>query len=188
MPLPQTTIPLAERHEGLWLRLEKLHKDIAAIAAKKPDALVGDTERLAAEGLIRECRTFLKKPIDPLPVAALHFAGLCVQLGQFLARMEDFENRHAYWDGKRNVRVWRVAGDPLPVGRLRQEVAPIELTTFKGRDMRAELVKLMEGKERQVYEEGFAAGRAARQGPPEILVPRGPRAKREIDPDVVEDW
>jgi hypothetical protein len=171
MPATQTqiTIPLAERHEALWLRLEKLHKDITAIAAKKPDALVGDAERSVAEGLIRECRPFIKRPIDAMPAAALHFAGLSVQLGQFLARLEDFENRHAYWHAKLEARVWRVAGGTVPVRRLRQELAPYEHTTYQGRDLRSELVKRMDAKEHRVFEAGFAAGRAARQGPPQKL-------------------
>src|SRR5215217_1975385 len=96
-PEPLTiTIPRAERHEALWLRMHALHKDICAIAAKKPEAPVGESERILAEGLIRDCGPFLTKPIDAMPVAALHYAGLAVQLGQFLARLEDFENRHAF--------------------------------------------------------------------------------------------
>jgi hypothetical protein len=169
----QITIPLAERHEALWLRLEKLHKDITAIAAKKPDGPVGDAERSVAEGLIRECRPFIKRPIDAMPAAALHFAGLCVQLGQFLARLEDFENRHAYWHAKLEARVWRVAGGTVPVRRLRQELAPYEHTTYQGRDLRSELVKRMDAKEHRVFEAGFAAGRAARQGPPSGFSPGG---------------
>lgn len=160
------THTLAERHEALWLRLHTLHKDICAIAAKKPEALVGNAERATAEGLISDCRPFLKKPVERLPVAAQNFAGLAVQLGQVLARLDDFENRHAYWDGKRVCRVWRVAGEPLPVGRLRQEVAPFELKTYQGRDLRAALVKLETARSNRIFESGFAAGRAARLGPP----------------------
>jgi len=160
------SIPLAERHEALWLRFNALHKDICAIAAKKPDALVGESERIVAEGLIHDMRPFLQKPIAPLPVAALHFAGLAVQLGQFLARLENFENRHAYWDGKRLCRVWRVNGEAIPVGRLRQEVKPFELQTSDGRNLRELLAKRMAQRDRRIYETGFAAGRAARIGPP----------------------
>ena len=166
--LPQISHFLAERHEALWLRLSTLHKDICAIAAKKPEAPVGNTERATVEGLISDCRPFLKKPADRLPVAAQTFSGLAVQLGQVLAALEDFENRHAFWDGKARCRVWRVAGPTLPVARLRAEVPPFELKTSKGRDMREALAKLMDAKESRVYEAGFAAGRAARLGPPDI--------------------
>lgn len=166
--LPQISHFLAERHEALWLRLSTLHKDICAIAAKKPEAPVGNTERATVEGLISDCRPFLKKPADRLPVAAQNFAGLAVQLGQVLAMLEDFENRHAFWDGKAGCRCWRVAGASLPVARLRQAVPPFELKTSKGRDMREALAKLMDAKESRVYEAGFAAGRAARLGPPDI--------------------
>ena len=50
--LPTISIPLAERHEALWLRLSTLHKDICAIAAKKPEATVGETERATAEAVL----------------------------------------------------------------------------------------------------------------------------------------
>ncbi|KRA96639.1 hypothetical protein ASD83_16220 [Devosia sp. Root685] len=166
--LPQITHHLAERHEALWLRLSALHKDVCAIATKKPEAPVGNTERATVEGLISDCRPFLKKPADRLPVAAQHFAGLALQLGQVLAMLEDFENRHAFWDGKAGCRVWRVAGPTLPMARLRAEVPPFELKTYKGRDMREALAKLMNAKESRVYEAGFAAGRAARLGAPPV--------------------
>lgn len=159
---------LAMRHEALWLRFHALHKDICAIAAKKPDALVGESERIVAEGLIHDMRPFLQKPIKPLPAAALHFAGLAVQLGQFMARLEDFENRHAHWDGKRFCRVWRIEGEGVgvPVGRLRQEVKPHELKTHDGKNMREVLAKRLEQRDRRIFEMGFEAGQAARIGPP----------------------
>lgn len=160
------TLARAERHEALWLRLSALHKDICAIAAKKPEVLVGESARIVAEGLIRDCRPFVSRPIEPLPVAALSFAGLAVQLGQFLARLEDFENRHAYWDSRRQGRMWRTGGEPVPVMRLRQELAAGEPKTYKGEDTRTALVKLMDAKYARMFEQGFAAGRAARTGPP----------------------
>lgn len=159
---------LAERHEAIWLRLHALHKDICAIAAKKPEAPVGSTERGTVEGLISDCRPFLKKPVDRLPVSAQTFSGLAVHLGQVLAQLDDFENRHASWDGKRACRVWRVEGEGLPIARLRQEVLPYELKTFDGQNIREALVKRMQQRERRIYENGFEAGRAARLGPPDV--------------------
>lgn len=49
-PLPQISHALAERHEALWLRLSSLHKDICAIAAKKPEAAVGDLSGRRSRG------------------------------------------------------------------------------------------------------------------------------------------
>lgn len=165
---PQISHFLAERHESLWLRLSALHKDICAIAAKKPEAPVRKHRAgHGGKGLISDCRPFLKRPADRLPVAAQNFAGLAVQLGQVLAYWRILRIA-AFWDGKAGCRCWRVAGASLPVARLRQAVPPFELKTFKGRDMRAALAKLMESKESRVYEAGFAAGRAARLGPPDI--------------------
>ena len=166
-PLPQITHTLAERHESLWLRLSTLHKDICAIAAKKPEALVGHTERATAEGLISDSRPFLSTRREKLPVAAESFSGLAVQLGQVLAQLEDYENRHAYWDGKQACRCWRVAGEPLPIGRLRQNVAVVKLTTRTGDDLRAKLVQRMDNRNRQIFEDGFQKGLSARHGPPQ---------------------
>jgi len=166
-PLPRITPSLAERHEALWLRLTTLHKDITAIAAKKPDAPVGDTERSIAEGLISECRPFLGSRNEKFPVAAQNFSGLAVQLGQVLAQLDDFENRHAAWDARNNCRCWRVEGEPLPIARLRPSIAIVPLTTANGEDLRAKLARRRHNHERQIFENGFQKGLSARHGPPQ---------------------
>lgn len=170
-PLAKITHPLAERHEAVFLRVQTLHKDICTLAAKKPEAPVGDTVRATAEGLISDCRPFLAKRKDTLPVAAPTLAGLAVQLGQVLAQLDDFENRHAEWNGRQGCRCWRVEGEPIPIGRLRQSVAIAPLTTFSGEDMRAKLAKRWENQNRQIFENGFQKGLSARQGPPEASAP-----------------
>lgn len=165
-PLPKTTLSLAERHEALWLRLASLHKDITAIAAKKPEADVGDAERAVAEGLISDCRPFLLARQGRLPVAAAKFSGLAVQLGQVLAQLDDYENRHAEWNGRQNCRCWRVEGEPRPIARLRQSVAIVPPTTANGEDLRAKLIRRQDNRDRQIFENGFRKGLLARQGPP----------------------
>ncbi len=168
-PLPRTTHSLAERHEALWLRLTSLHKDISALAAKKPDAAVGDSERMVAEGLMAEARPFLSEGRSRLPVAAPLLAGLAVQLGQVLAQMENFENRHAFWDAAQGVRCWRVSGDPLPIGRLRQVGKGTEAQVEGESTMRQTFMRLMKNRERFLYQEGFRKGQAARLGPPDPI-------------------
>jgi hypothetical protein len=117
--------------------------------------------------LISDCRPFLVKRKDTLPVAAPTLAGLAVQFGQVLAQLDDFENRHAEWNGRQGCRCWRVEGEPIPIGRLRQSVAIAPLTTANGDDLRAKLAKRWENKNRQIFEDGFQKGLSARRGPPE---------------------
>ncbi len=166
-PLPRTTHSLAERHEALWLRLTTLHKDISTLAAKKPYAAVGDSERAVAEALIAEARPFLIESKNRLPVAAPLLAGLGVQLGQVLAQMENFENRHAFWDAAQGVRCWRLTDDSLPIGRLRQVGKGMQAEAQGDSNMRETFMRLMKNRERFLYQEGFRKGQAARLGPPD---------------------
>jgi len=165
--LPTISHRLAERHEALWLRLSALHKDIVAIAAKKPNAPVGEAVRVTAEGLISDCAPFGRKTGELLPVVARDFSGLAVQLSQALARLDAFENAHAFWDHKNGCRVWRIQGQHIPIARLRQNAAVVPPTTYKGEDMRQALVRRIERHERQIFENGFRKGRAARLGAPQ---------------------
>jgi hypothetical protein len=164
-PLPITTHVLAERHEALWLRLAALHKDIAALAAKRPAAAVGDSERILAEGLMTETRPFLLRQ-DRLPVAAPLLAGLAVQLGQVLAQLEDYENRHAFWDAARGLRCWRLGDGTMPVLRLRQGGRAAEPEGKGKGELREKLARLIQIRERSLFEDGFRKGQAARFGPP----------------------
>lgn len=170
MPTADRTVThaLAERHEALWLSLAALQKDVAALAAKKPHSLVSEPVRIVAEGLLSDCAPFVRHKKEKLPMAAPDLAGLAVQLGQALAGLDAFESRHTRWDARWNCRVWSVAGDPLPVRRLRPAVAPPPPpATFKGESMRDKLAKLIDRRHQQAYENGFRAGRAARLGAPE---------------------
>lgn len=117
--------------------------------------------------MISDCRPYLRKPVERLPVAAQNFAGLAVQLGQVLAVLDDYENRHAYWDGQRNCRVWRVSGDPLPIARLRQAGLVPQAEAQGDSPMRETFMRLMKNRERFLYQEGFRKGQAARLGPPD---------------------
>lgn len=166
-PLPRTTHSLAERHEALWLRLTTLHRDVSALAAKKPDAEVGGSERAMAEGLMAEARPFLSEGRSRLPVAAPLLAGLAVQLGQVLAQMETFENRHAFWDAGQGLRCWRVTGDPLPMTRLRQLGKVPQASSQGDSKVRETFMRMMKNRERFLYQEGFRKGQAARLGPPD---------------------
>lgn len=184
MPAPHalsvTTHVLAARHEAVYLRLSALRRDIGAIAAKRPTAPVSEAVRVVAAGLIRDCAGFGRQRGEKLPEVATDLAGLAVQLGQAQARLDVFENQHAFWDTRLKARAWRVRPDPIPVMRLQPEITHAGPRNWKGEDLRAKLIKLHQAENREQalsdYERGFAAGRAARIGPPPPDEPAGPGA------------
>ena len=179
-----TTKSQAERHEALWLNLAALHKDVVALGAKKPDAPVSEALRISAEGLLSDCAAFTRKRGERLAVAAPDLSGLAAQLGQALAALESWESRHTTWDERFNCRIWSLHTGYLPIMRLRPPAAALSFKRNDPADMRNKLGRLIDGRQRMAYEEGFAAGRAARQGapgpaaaPPEAPAPY-PRLRR----------
>lgn len=50
---PIITHALAEQHEALWLKLTALHKDLVAIAARRPAEAAGEAIRSTAEAAQR---------------------------------------------------------------------------------------------------------------------------------------
>lgn len=120
---PRVTHALAARHEALFLRLTALHAQIAAVAARRPQAPVSAQTTSVAEALLRDAQVFLGQSAA-LPMAAPDHGGLLTQLGQALAGLEAWEAANAEWRGALNAFVWKVAGDPpLPVQRLRPKLS-----------------------------------------------------------------
>jgi hypothetical protein len=182
-----TTRPLAERHEALWLRLAALHKDTVALGAKKPNADVSDALRISAEGLLSDCAPFIRQRGERLPVAALDLMGLAAQLGQALAALEAWESRHTSWDAQFNCRIWVLHSGYLPIMRLKPPAAALKFERTDPAEIRDKLTRLIEARRRAAYQEGFAAGRAARAGessddlaPPaeEVAIQTYPRVRR----------
>lgn len=166
MPHEITTQAMAERHEALWISLSALHKDIIALGAKKPQALVSEPVRISAESLLSECAPFIRRRGERLPVAAPDLAGLAVQLGQARAALDAWEDLHTVMDARFNCRMWNLDGNKLPVMRLKPPTAVLNQpkTDYKG--IRDKLGDLIKARIRGAYKEGFDAGRAARVGPP----------------------
>jgi hypothetical protein len=133
-----TTRTLAERHEALWLELTALRAQVAAIAARRPSANVAETVRIAAESRLAEAAPFARQRGEKLPVAAPDYAGLAVQLGQALARLEAYELMHSAWDQRLGCRIWIFAAGHAPVRRLR----PVLAEFHSGPDPEAEELKL----------------------------------------------
>jgi hypothetical protein len=169
MPNPETiTRPQAERHEALWLALSALHKDIIALGAKRPDAPVSEPVRIAAEALLCDCAPFVRQRREKLPVAAPDLAGLAVQLGQALATLDAFQDRHTHAHAELNCPMWQVSGAPLPVMRLKPPAGALK-SPYKEddiADIRRKLVIRFDQHDRGTFQRGFAAGLAARQGAP----------------------
>lgn len=162
-----TTPALAERHEALWLSLAALHKDTLALGAKKPDASVSEPVRIAAEALLADCAAFIRRRNERLPVAAPDLAGLAVQLGQALAGLEAWESRHTDWDQRFNCRIWNLHSGYLPIMRLKPPAAALRFQRTDEADLREKLTLRVQQRWRGVYQKGFEAGRAARNGAPE---------------------
>jgi hypothetical protein len=121
--LPKVTHALAARHEALWLRLVALHRQVAAVAGRRPQAPVGRHTANVAEGLLRDALPFLARG-DVLPMAAPDHGGLATQLGEALAELDAWEAANSAWRADLNALVWTVPGArPLPVQRLRPRLS-----------------------------------------------------------------
>lgn len=118
MPQSPVTFRLAVGHEAVFVKLEALQKSVLAIAAKRPEAVVGEATRAVAEGLLLDCRPYLSG--NSLPKMAADHGGLAVQLGQALAGLAAYEARHSDWSDYHGFH-WRlVNGQKRTIGRLRQ--------------------------------------------------------------------
>jgi hypothetical protein len=168
-----TTQAMAERHEALWLAVSALHKDSIALGAKRPLTPVSDPVRISAEGLLSDCAPFIRQRGARLPVAAPDLAGLALQLGQALAGLDTWESRHSVWDTQYNCRMWSLGAETVPVLRLKPPAAALARPRIDMADMRQKLATRIDQRQRAIYQKGFAAGLAARSGPP--VDPASPR-------------
>jgi hypothetical protein len=175
MPTLRITPALADRHEALWLRLSALLEQARPLAARKPDALISEDVRIAAEALLHDAQIFgPKRPRrEQLPPAAPSWGGLAVQLGQALALLEAYEAGHTGWDGEERYRVWLTLPYPQPVRRLLPEAEFSREGRDEMRSIRHKLAARMDKAFREHFSRGYAAGIAAarRAGAPAVAVP-----------------
>ena len=73
-PPRRTSRALAERHEAVWLEMTTLARQVAAIAGRRPDAMVPGTVRVVAGALIAEAACFARPRGEDLPVVAGDYA------------------------------------------------------------------------------------------------------------------
>ena len=92
--------------------------------------------------------------------------GLAVQLGQALAQLEAWESQRSFFDPGFACRMGRVEGARQPIMRLKPPAAALPPPRRDMADLRAKLVRRIEGKVQGDFERGFRAGRQARDGRP----------------------
>jgi hypothetical protein len=152
----------ATAHEALYLRLDRLVRQVEALAARKPDAAVpAATQRLAAVLMSEVGRFHLEATLDRgSNPGAKDLAGLATELGQALARLDLFETAHSVWSVEHNCFVWQLRRDELaPVARLRQKATGFAKSAKEkkeGQRIRRELYRLMDAKVSTAYEQGYA--------------------------------
>lgn len=164
------TVKRAEAHEALHLKLETMARLAAGVGARQPLAPVPDEVRIRAESLLYDCRPFAlgggtarrgrRGGVEP---AAPTYGGLSAQLGEALAALDAFEDRHTHWDPALKCVVWRVNGAPLPVQRLNPTpAAPPPAPADGPSEGLAKLIRRVDEKITAAYAEGYADGRAGR--------------------------
>jgi hypothetical protein len=156
----------AQAHEALYPRVEKLTRQIEAIAARRPSAPVPPAARAIADALLFDAQAFATAA-RALPALAPDVAGLATQLGQALAALDAFEAAHAGWQADLNCFAWRLAsGATLPVQRLRPHVVETgrnRQLQREGARMRRELIRRIDAKFYDGYDQGY---RDAQNGVP----------------------
>ena len=159
----------AALHEALYLQLERLTAQIAAIAQRKPEAPVPSATRGIAADLLYEAQEFAEAPdkrrMRGMPEPAADVGGLATQLGRALSRLDAWEAANSAWNAELKCFVWRLT-DPLPVARLRPQTAAIVKSKEQKRQsdhMRHELIRRIDAKFDAGYDAGFADASNSRQ-------------------------
>lgn len=137
MAVSKLTAARATRHEALYLRLQALHTQVAALAKTRPGEAALPLLAGVAEELLFACSEF-RAPGQRrgLVGAAPHLGGLAAQLGQAVAVLEGYEAAHTGWIEKRQHVVWLLGdGTQLPVQRLHPQAPPPSLAAVEGENM-----------------------------------------------------
>ena len=161
--LPAVTKNLAPQHEALFVRLTALVEQSRATATRHPAGKVSDETSRTAKALLDEAKVF-RAPDGRNAVPAPDWGGLFTQLSQALADLDAYEAGQTFWDAGQKCRMWLTMPEPLPVLRLRPAVktpGTTKLLTRSGKDMRAELARMIKAKTDGAYREGYEAGLAA---------------------------
>ena len=167
---PTLTRQKAAAHEALYPALERLTRQLEAMAVRKPGAPVPQATSGIAADLLFEAQRF-SGVRRGLPEVAADVGGLATQLGRALAQLDAFEAANISWHPELKCFAWQLT-DPLPVKRLRQQSAA--LVTSRDDERHAEyyrqkLVERIELRVAEAYDEGYrhaSTGREHRDGTP----------------------
>jgi hypothetical protein len=159
----------AALHEALYLQLERLTAQIAAIAQRKPEAPVPEATRAIAADLLYEAQRFADAPdkrrLRGMPEPAGDVGGLATQLGRALSRLDAWEAANSAWNADLKCFVWLLR-DPLPVARLRPQTAAIVKSKTQQRqsdERRRAIFRQIESRFDAGYDAGFADASNSRQ-------------------------
>lgn len=176
---PKSTISrrLAAQHEGVYLRLVALTRQAEALGQRRPELGVPEPVLVLAEAALFDARVFHQPRPSArfLPAAAPHYGALAAQLASALAELVAFEARHSGWDDSLKAFLWRVAGPPLPIGRLRPK---LDSKTYaanrqESRDLRDKLARHIQALKRSHEpDEPKARAYPPRPTPPAPSLPR----------------
>lgn len=108
-----------EAHEALYPELERLTRQLEAMAARRTGAPVPPATAAIAADLLFDTQRFMGTRRG-LPEVAADVGGLATQLGRALAQLDAFEAAHTAWQPDLKCFAWLLR-DPLPVKRLRQQ-------------------------------------------------------------------
>ncbi len=172
MPTPDSTptaltAAIALAHERLYPRVTALLKQVERSAGRQPKQPVPDATRAVAQSLFAEARKLLGREVGSIANHAFRdLAALGVALGQLVAALESFEAAHSGFSARAKCILWRVAGQELPVARLKPpgvEAGPRAEATPEQDRARTQLFKLIASRFAAGYDEGY---RDASEGRP----------------------
>lgn len=164
---PVLTRLKVDAHEALYPALERLTRQLEAMAVRRPAAAVPPATTTIAADLLFAAQRF-SHGSRGLPAVAADLGGLATQLGRALAQLEAFEAAHSAWRPELKAFAWALL-DPVPVRRLRQQSAAAGTARAQreGEGMRRKLVKLIDAKVATAYDLGYrdaSNGREHRDG------------------------
>ena len=159
----------AALHEALYLQLERLTAQIAAIAQRRPEAPVPEATRAVAADLLYEALEFVEAPdrrrVRGMPEPAGDVGGLATQLGRALSRLDAWEAANSAWNADLKCFVWLLR-DPLPVAQLRPQTAAIvksKAQQSRTDEMRRAIIRRIDARFDEGYDAGFADASNSRQ-------------------------
>jgi hypothetical protein len=126
---PTLTPVIAQAHERLYPRVIALLAQVEKLAARRPRDPVPEATLTVARELFGAARKILGRDAARIAgTATADLGALAVGLGQLRAGLEAFEAANSRFVPKLGRVGWNVAGEPLPVARLKptgpQKAAP----------------------------------------------------------------